>query len=102
MTGLQIHRSRHAQNYVVVPNAIARDATLSLTARGLLVLLLSLPAEWHVTTDLLARDNPDSRGAVRKAMHELRDAGYVVLRQVRGADGRTRRHLEVFDVPQDS
>lgn len=100
MGGIVIRRSHHAQNYVVVPNAIARDDSLTFTARGLLVMLLSLPPEWHVTQDQLAQDNPDSRGAVRKAMGELRAAGYVLLITERGQDGRTRRHLEVFDTPQ--
>jgi hypothetical protein len=97
MGGLVIHRSHHAQQYVVVPNAIARDTGLSFRARGLLVMLLSLPPEWHVTADMLAADNPDSRTSVRAAMAELRQAGYVVLHTERGKDGRTRRHLEVFD-----
>lgn len=97
MAGIVIHRSHHAQQYVVVPNAIARDRTLSFRARGLLVMLLSLPPEWHVTTDMLAEDNPDSRTAIRAAMAELRQAGYVELVTERGKDGRTRRHHEVFD-----
>lgn len=97
MGGIVIHRSHHAQQYVVVPNAIARDKTLSFRARGLLVMLLSLPPEWHVTADMLAEDNPDSRTAVRAAMAELRAEGYVHLITERGKDGRTRRRLEVFD-----
>ena len=77
--GIVIHRSRHAQEYVVVPNGVARDKRLSFLARGLLVMLLSLPPDWHVTTDMLAEDNPDSRTGIRAAMRELREAGYVQL-----------------------
>jgi hypothetical protein len=99
-SGIVIHRSRHAQQFVVVPNSIARDGRLSFRARGLLVMLLSLPSEWHLTTDSLAEDNPDSRTAIRAAMQELRHAGYVELVTERGSDGRIRRHLEVFDTPQ--
>jgi hypothetical protein len=98
--GVVIHRNRHAQEYVVVPNAIARNTQLSFLARGLLVMLLSLPPDWHVTTDMLAEDNPDSRTGIREAMRELRAAGYVQLLGERGKDGRTRRHLEVYDIPQ--
>jgi hypothetical protein len=98
--GVTIHRSRHAQEYVIVPNAIARNRRLSFRARGLLVMLLSLPPDWHVTVDQLAEDNPDSRTGIRAAMRELREAGYVQLLSERGKDGRTRRHLEVFDIPQ--
>jgi hypothetical protein len=100
MAGIVIRRSEHAQQYVVVPNSIAQNNELSILARGLLVLLLSLPPGRQVTTDTLGEDNPDSRNSIRKAMRELREAGYVVLHTERGADGRTRRHLEVFDAPQ--
>lgn len=100
MTGIVIHRSHHAQEYVVVPNSVARDSRLSFLARGLLVMLLSLPPEWHVTVDQLAAFNPDSRGALRSAMRSLRDLGYVVLITERGPDGRTRRHLEVYDTDE--
>ena len=100
MSGIRIHRSHHSQNFTVVPNVVARDQRLSFLARGLLVFLLSLPPEWHVTADLLAEHNPDSRGAIRSAMRELRDKGYVVLITERGPDGRTRRHLEVYDTDE--
>lgn len=95
--GVIIHRSHHAQHYVVVPNAIARDKRLSFRARGLLVMLLSLPPDWHVTADMLAADNPDSRTAIRAAMRELREAGYVEVHREQGDRGQWRTRLEVFD-----
>jgi len=95
--GIIIHRSHHAQQYVVIPNAIARNSRLSFRARGLLVMLLSLPPEWHVTTVILAADNPESRDQIRGAMAELRAAGYVVLHRDQDARGRWNSRLEVFD-----
>jgi hypothetical protein len=92
-----IHRNKHTQQYVVIPNRIARDRRLSFRARGLLVMLLSLPAEWHVRADMLADDNPESRTAIRAAMKELRDAGYVEVHREQGERGRWRTRLEVFD-----
>jgi hypothetical protein len=100
VTGIVIHRSRHAQQYVVVPNAIARSTRLSFRARGLLVMLLSLPPDWHVTTDQLAEDNPEGRDVIRRAMAELRAARYVVVVTGRGAGGRIWSRIEVFDAPQ--
>jgi predicted ArsR family transcriptional regulator len=98
--GIIIHRSHHAQRYVVVPNAIARNTKLSFRARGLLVMLLSLPPDWHVTTDMLAEDNPDSRTAIRAAMAELRESGYVEVHREQDSKGRWRTRLEVFDTRQ--
>ena len=97
--GIIIHRSHHAQEYVVVPNGIARDKRLSFRARGLLVMLLSLPPDWRVTTDMLAEDNPEGRDQVRKAMAELRGSGYVVTHREQGEKGLWRTRLEVFDTP---
>lgn len=97
MSGVVIHRSHHVQQYVVVPNAIARNTALSFRARGLLIMLLSLPPEWHVTTDMLADDNPESRTAVRAAMAELRAAGYVETHRQQGARGRWITRLDMFD-----
>jgi hypothetical protein len=97
VSGIVIHRSKHAQQFVIVPNRIARDRRLSFRARGLLVMLLSLPAEWHITTDMLAEDNPESRTAIRAAMAELRDAGYVEVHNEQDSGGRWRKRIEVFD-----
>jgi DNA-binding IscR family transcriptional regulator len=98
--GIIIHRSRHAQEYVIIPNSIARNTRLSFRARGLLVMLLSLPPDWHVTTDQLAEDNPEGRDLIRKAMAEVRDAGYVEVHREQDGKGRWRTRLEVFDTPQ--
>lgn len=101
MPGIVIHRTKHTEQYVIIPNTIARDKRLSLLARGILVHLLSLPDGWHITTETLAKDNRESRDAIRAAMTELRAVGYVQLHTQRGKDGCTRRHLEVFDIAQD-
>ena len=57
--GIQIERSKHAQEFVIVGNTEARDGRLSFRARGLHHHLLSLPSGWRVTTADLAKDNPD-------------------------------------------
>jgi hypothetical protein len=95
-----IHRSRHAQQFTVVPNAAAQDTSLSLAARGLLLELLSRPPTWHISADDLARHEQESRERVRRALRELQTAGYAVLHTGRGADGRSWSRWEIFDVPQ--
>lgn len=99
MSGLVIHRSRHAQEYVVVPNSAARDQRISFTARGLHHYLLSLPPEWTFTVDQLASWNPGGRKVLRAAMKELRHYRYVLLVVDRGQRGRFGSHYEVFDTP---
>lgn len=54
-----------------------RDERLSLKAKGLLSLILSLPDDWEISIQGLAAIGSDGVAAVRSAMNELMDAGYV-------------------------
>ena len=42
-----IHRSDHESNYMMINNELTRDSRLSLEARGLLVLMLSMSDDWN-------------------------------------------------------
>lgn len=95
--GLRIHRTKHTERYVILPHYITRDQGLSFCARGLLAYLLSLPDGWNVSTDQLGTASHESRTAVRRAMQELRDAGFVQVRTERDAGGHLRSHLDVAD-----
>jgi hypothetical protein len=97
---VNITRSRHSQQFVVVTNEIARCTSLSFRARGLLVMLLSLPDGWNVTTTQLAEDNPEGRDAIRRALGELQRAGYARVLNRQDERGRWSRWTEVYDQPQ--
>lgn len=64
-------------HFTIIPNAWVRDPNLSRRARGLLAELLSHKEGWKVSTDSLWRAGPEGRDAVRKAVQELEDAGYL-------------------------
>lgn len=66
--------------YTQIPNAFLRDGRLSLRARGLLAQIMSHRAEWRITIESLVRDNPEGRDAMRKAIAELKECGYLVVR----------------------
>jgi len=94
-----VRSPRPTADYTVVANAIVRDASLSYRARGLLILLLSMPDNWETSSMWLAARAPEGRDAVRKALKELETRGY--LRRVRTRDdmGRVRLITMVYDTP---
>lgn len=113
-------RSAHATDFTVIANAALRDERLTLKARGLLALLLSRPDDWVVLQGELENVGPDGRSAVRAALTELEDAGYLdrsyrntpngrrvssVLREIPQAQGRfpatggPRRETGANEVP---
>ena len=65
-----------------------RDSTLSLKAKGLLSQMLSLPEGWDYTLSGLAEINKESKDAIRSAVNELEQAGYVIRRQTADAQGK--------------
>jgi len=79
---------KRADPYARIDNKTINDHRLSLKARGLLVYLLSKPPQWHVVFDVLVKEFPDGRYAIRAALNELQKYGYAKL--VRPRDDRGR------------
>ncbi|WP_078861027.1 hypothetical protein [Streptomyces rubellomurinus] len=96
---MRIHRSAHARNFTVLPNAVLQYRQLSYTARGLLADLLSRPDGWREDGRHMADTSPQGRGAIRKALKELTDAGFYRVEKIRMPDGTIRTETHVYDTP---
>ncbi|NEB42586.1 hypothetical protein [Streptomyces sp. SID14515] len=97
---MQIQRTKHVSDFTIVPNAILKHRTLSLTARGLLGLLISLPEFTEETVRELTEGVEEGQKRVTNAMKELQAAGYVVCTRVQNERGHWSTHVTVFDLPQ--
>lgn len=87
---------RPEQEYAAIPNVMLRDERLSYRARGIMAHIGSHADGYHVNAESLSRDGREGREAVRTAMAELRDAGY--LRNVRWQDSETGKWATRLDV----
>jgi hypothetical protein len=96
---MQIHRSRHARGFTVLPNTLLQDRRLSYTARGLLADLLSRPDGWREDGRRMADTSPQGRLAVAKALRELAAFGYYRVERVRQPDGTFVSQAHVYDTP---
>jgi hypothetical protein len=83
----------------MISNQILQDNSLSLTARGLLSHLLSMPPNWQINVNHLLTMFPEGKSRVSNAWKELQEAGYVRKRMLR-ADGRIAGWD--YEVSQDS
>lgn len=96
-----VRSKRPEKHFTVIGNEIIRDKTLSWRARGILVYLLSQPDDWKTTAAHLTAVGLEGRDAVRIALVELQDRGYLQRRKHQDDRGRWTTAIYVFDDPQN-
>ena len=98
---MAVYRVERTRDYTVMSNCHLKDTSLSLKAKGLLSMMLSLPNEWNYNTRGLAAICKEGVDAIGSAIRELEGRGYIVRRQLRGTDGRiTDTEYTIYEQPQ--
>ena len=85
---MAVFRIEKTRDYTVMSNHHLRDTALTLKAKGLLSLMLSLPENWDYTTKGLARICKDGVDSICAGVRELEEHGYVIRERVRNTNGR--------------
>lgn len=75
------------EGYIVMGNYHLMDKKLSLKAKGLLSLMLSLPENWNYSTLGLSSICIESRDTVRNILKELKENKYLKVVESRDDDG---------------
>ena len=97
---MAVLKNKTQGNYTIVSQNIMRDKNLSLTERGMLLTLLSLPDNWHLTIMGLCQILPDGKDKIAKTLNSLIDKGYVTRDQGRANGGKfDSTNLEVHETP---
>ena len=73
---MAVFRIEKTKDYTVMSNYHLRDRSLSLKAKGLLSLMLSLPEDWDYTMKGLARICKDGIDSSSGGIRELEAHGY--------------------------
>ncbi len=85
---MAVFRVEKTRDYTVMANHHLRNTDLSLKAKGLLSLMLSLPEEWDYTTKGLSRICKDGVDSICAGVRELEEQGYVVRERIRNPNGQ--------------
>jgi hypothetical protein len=70
-------------HFTQIPNSWARDERLGYRAKGILLLLMSHQNGWKISLEHLANDGPDGITAVRTAILQLQESGYLIRNTIR-------------------
>ena len=86
---MAIIRKKQKERFSIVDNKVIEDKRLSFKARGLLIYMLSKPDDWKFYTDELAkRSSKDGVSAIKSALNEIENAGYLTRKQEHKKNGQ--------------
>ena len=74
-----IVRVNKTHDYTVMSNHHLNNRNLTLKAKGLLSVILSLPDEWQYSVAGLAAISKEKESSINTALKELKDNGYLVV-----------------------
>ena len=96
---MAVFRIERTKDYTVMSNHHLRNHELSLKAKGLLSMMLSLPDDWNYTTRGLAKICKEGTDSIGSALKELERAGYIVRNRLRDSKGKI---VAIHEVGWDS
>ena len=98
---MAVFRVEKTKDYTVMANHHLRNTELSLKAKGLLSLMLSLPENWDYTTKGLSCICKDGIDSINATVKELEEQGYVVRKRIRNEKGQlTSIEYTILEKPQ--
>lgn len=78
-------RTTDADQTKAIGKKVLYDPTLSLKAKGLIAFALTQPDAADITLKYIQNHNKDGASAIRSAIEELQEAGYVKMMEMRDA-----------------
>lgn len=87
---MAVFRVEKTRDFTVMSNHHLRNKNLSLRAKGLLSVMLSLPEEWDYTLKGLAHISKEGVDAIRSAIKELEKSGYIERHRKRNQKGQLK------------
>lgn len=99
----KIFRIEKNKNYTVISNYHLKDKNLSLKAKGLLSLMLSLPDDWDYSINGLVAICKEELRAVKSTLEELKLYGYLKVIKTPPQAGKNYFTYEytIYEIPQN-
>lgn len=98
---MPVIRVNKTKDYTVMANYHFRDKNLSLKAKGLLSMMLSLPDGWGYSVEGLVKLSADGRASVMAALNELEKFNYLKRSRARDLSGKLGEAVyDIFEQPK--
>ena len=97
---MAVIRVQKTANYTVMSNHHLRNKELSLKAKGLISLMLSLPPEWDYSVQGLVSICKESHTSVRSALKELEEHSYLIRERKNSEKGYFVYEYTLYEIPE--
>ena len=98
---MSVIRVNKTKNYTVLSNYHFKEKGMSLKAKGLLSLMLSLPDDWNYSIAGLVTLSKDGKDSVMSALGELEKFGYLDRVKVTNEKGQFNGvEYNIYEKPQ--
>lgn len=98
MSIMRVHKTK---NFTVMSNHHFREKGMSLKAKGLLSLMLSLPDDWNYSISGLVTLSKDGKDSVMSALNELEKFGYLKRTRLTNSKGQFQGvEYDIYEQPQ--
>ena len=100
---MPIFRVNKTSDYTIMSNAHFKEKSMSLKAKGLLSLMLSLPDDWDYSIRGLVAICKENESAIKTALNELKTFGYLEITKKNPNEtesGRIEYEYNVYEQPQ--
>lgn len=95
-----VFRVHKTENYTIMSNHHLQDTRLTLKAKGLMSLMLSLPADWDYSAKGLATLSKDKEDAIRTALKELEEYHYLKRTPIRESGIIKDWQYDIYEIPE--
>ena len=102
---MAVFRVNKNADYTVISNHHLKNKNLSLKAKGLLSVMLSLPDDWDYSINGLVSISLESESAIKSALNELKKFGYLKVTKLspnKTSSGRYEYIYDVYEKPSET
>lgn len=98
---MSVFRIHKTNNFTIMSNYHFKEKDMSLKAKGLLSLMLSLPEDWNYSVSGLVKLSKDGKDSVMSALSELEKFGYLTRSKVINSKGQfSGVEYNIFEEPK--
>ena len=97
---MSVFRVEKNKEYTVMAKYHLKEKEMSLKAKGLLSLMLSLPDDWDYTIEGLISICKESETAIKSILSELKEFGYLEIKKIQNEKGQFEYQYNIYEKPE--